>query len=125
MLKRLFAAIILILSLSFITGCEKSNQPKTAADAVAGIYSGKLSYGAEVLQDAYVVRIVKMTSNVVTIYADFLNGSKNYNVVPRSGIYVISSETDPNITASVSGKSLTISYITSSKLLATFYGERD
>ena len=123
-MKKLLATIGLMASLLLI-GCQTKEQTQSAADAVAGIYSGKLSYGTDVLQDAYVVRVVKVTSSVVTIYADFMSGSKNYNVELRNGIYIINSETDPNITASVSGKTLSISYITNSKILATFYGNRD
>lgn len=94
--------------------------------AVAGVYTGKLLYGTTVVEDAYVVHINRVSSSVVSVSADFLSGSMNFNVEKvKDNIYNLISETSYGINIVVSGSTLTINYQTKSDYIFTFQGVKD
>ncbi len=115
----------LILALGFVA-CQKGDtNDGDLAGKVSGTYTGKLKYGTEVVEDAYVVNISKVSSSVVSVSADFLNGSAKFNVEKSSNGFNLISETIYNINISIYEKTVTINYKTEGGYMLTFQGTRD
>lgn len=127
-----FSTLIMLIFISVsIVSCgkdEENNDPSiSTADAVAGVYTGQLSYNGEIVEDAYVVTVTKISSSVVHLNANFYgnSGGENFNVVYSNGQYIISSATAYNITITITGKIMTLSYLTQGGLLYDFRGSKD
>lgn len=126
MKKLLSYAVLACFAVLSVLACSKDDSvPTDDSSAVAGVYTGKLLYGTDVIEDAYVVSINKISSNVVSVSADFLDGSMNFNVQKTSSGYNLVSETIYNIQMTVSGKTLTVNYQTTGGYMFTFQGIRD
>ena len=130
-------AAVLTLCFTF-TSCGKDDEKENdiytgvitgnidVATAVSGTYTGKRTIGTTVVSDAYIVRISRLTSPSVHVSADFYSsGSANYNVSLQGNIYVFSNETDPNISITVTGKTLNINYLTVGGYMMTYTGIKD
>lgn len=120
--------LTLCFSMGAMTSCsDDDEEPNTdGSGSVAGTYSGKLLYGTETIEDAYVVTIKKVTSSVVTVYADFLDDEgMNCNVSQSGGTYTLVNEAQPNISITVYGNTISISYLTAGGWMYTFNGRKD
>ena len=100
------------------------------ADAVAGTYSGRRTYGTEVISDAYIVTITKITNSTVSLKADFFesvdnpDGIVNFNVSEQGNQYVLENATEANISIVVSGNSISINYLTNGNYMMSYYGTK-
>ena len=120
-------AFAVISCVSFVS-CSKDdddNLNQDMASQVAGVYTGKLTVNEEVIADAYVVTVTRISSSVVSVSAKFLNESENYNIVYENGQYKFKSETINNINIVVTGKNINVSYLTNGGWMANFFGTRD
>lgn len=128
-LTYLLMALTMVMSFAFTSCGDKEDEPSASdpGTAVSGVYTGQLKRGTVILNDAYVVRVTRVSSSVATVQADFYGdtGSANYNVTANGSMYVLSSATDSNITISVSGKSISVTYTNSAGALLTFTGVKD
>ena len=60
---------------------DKDPANQDYAEQVSGVYTGQLSVNNTVIQDAYVVRVSRISSTVVQVSAEFFeDGHENYNV---------------------------------------------
>lgn len=125
MRKWLWYAVLACATMLSVLACTKDSEYSDDASAVAGVYTGKLLYGTSVVEDAYVISVGRISSSVVSVTADFLNGSMNFNVQKTSSGYNLVSETIANIQMTVSGKALTVNYQTTGGYMFTFQGTRD
>ena len=118
-LMAILIAAVLTLCFTF-TSCGKDDEKEN------DIYTGVITIGTTVVSDAYIVRISRLTSTSVQVSADFYSsGSANYNVSLQGNIYVFSNETDPNISITVTGKTLNINYLTVGGYMMTYTGIKD
>ena len=127
-IKFLSVMLLLVAASVCTSSCNKDDEEDVIdyADVVSGVYTGKLTSNNQVIQDAYVVSISKVSSKVVTVSAAFFNeGSENYNVEQEGDQYVFKSEPSVNINITVSGKTLTINFLNNDFSMTTFVGEKD
>lgn len=116
----------MVASLMFcaVTSCVEKEE--TFADDIKGAYTGPLTVGNEIIEDVYVVTVVPINSSSVTVFADFYSsGSENYNIEKINGIYYLSSKTSSNIDISVSGKTMSISFVNKAGTMTNYRGYRD
>lgn len=116
-----YVALICIAAFSLLS-CTKESD---SSSGIEGVYTGQLLYGTEVVEDAYVVSIYKVSSEVVSVNADFFNGSLNFNVQKTANGYNLVSSTVYNVQITVYGKMLTINYQSNGGSMLTFQGKRD
>ena len=122
----LFMAAILLTGLTFAACSDDDGEDIDVAKRISGVYSGKLMTGSTTLDDAYVVTISKISNTVVSLRADFLPGNaQNFNVTSIGGQYILDTSTLSNISISVTGKKLIISYTNIYGNLVVFNGQRD
>ena len=119
--------IMLTMSISMIScGSDNDDPTNDYASAIAGVYTGKLTVNNTVIEDAYVVRVDKISSTVVCVSANFYpHGSENYNVSYENGQYMFESESSVNITITVTGKAMNVSFLNGAGNITTFNGSRD
>lgn len=122
--------LLMMVALSVcMVSCGSDDDEDVIADyagQVSGVYTGKLTLDNTVIEDAYVVTIDKISSSVVKVSAEFYSGgSANYNVTYSNGQYLFQSESSSGITISVTGKSVTISFLNKNGTMTTFNGKRD
>lgn len=116
-----YVALICIAAFSLLS-CTKESD---SSSGIEGVYTGQLLYGTEVVEDAYVVSITRVSSEVVSVNAEFFNGSLNFNVQKTANGYNLVSSTVYNVQITVYGKMLTINYQSSGGSMLTFQGKRD
>ena len=127
-IKFLSVVLFLVATSVCVSSCSKDDEEDVVdyAEAVSGVYTGKLTVNNQVIQDAYVVSVSKVASKVVTVSAAFFDeGSENYNVEQQGDQYLFTSESSVNINISVSGKTLTINFLNNDFSMTTFVGVRD
>ena len=119
--------IMLTMSISMIScGSDDDDPTNDYASAVAGVYTGKLTINNNVVKDVYTVRVDKISSTAVCVSAEFYSeGSENYNISYVNGQYMFKSESSVNITITVTGKVMNISYLGGNGYLYTYNGSRD
>lgn len=120
--------LLVVISMGVFAGCgdDKDEPEMDAASSVMGVYTGKLRVDNKVIEDAYVVTVVKITSSVVRVSAAFYSeGGANYNVKLEGSQYVFSSETSSGINISVLGKSMTLTFLNNGGTMTTFTGTKD
>lgn len=137
---RLLAILMAAVTFSSIftfTSCNKDEDKENSlytdsivgnADAgtyVSGTYTGKLVSGGEVIRDAYVVTITRISSSMVKVNADLFNGSVNFNVSSSNGQYILSNSEYSQVNISIQGKSLTITFLNIYGTITTFTGYKD
>lgn len=126
-----YASLLLIMVAMCIgmTACSEENEPEVSTDyagAVAGVYTGKLSVNSTVIEDAYVVRVDRISSTVARVSADFYSsGYENYNISYVNGQYLFGSESSVNITIAVTGKAMNINFLNGAGNITTFVGSKD
>ncbi len=124
------AIIIALFGLSFsLSSCgedDKENLNPDNASAISGTYIGKLSYGTMLVEDAYIVAISRLSSNVVSMSADFLGSEEfRYNIIKEGNVYSLVNEGIFDINATITGNFLIIDYNTSSGNMLTFKGTKE
>ena len=110
-----------------MTSCSDDDDPTSDyASAISGVYTGKLTVNGSVIEDAYVVRVEKISSTVVCVRAAFYsNGEENYNITYQNGQYIFESESSVNITITVTGKAINISFLNKDGSITNFNSVRD
>ncbi|MBO4263180.1 MAG: hypothetical protein J5871_00690 [Bacteroidales bacterium] len=125
---RIFLLLVGAALLFGLAGCENDYDP-TPVDygrAISGVYAGKLLYGTEIVEDAYVVRLTRVSSSVVSMTARFLgNDSYNFNISKDGNVYSLYSATVYNMTTTISANQMNVTYLTEGGLLFTFTGSKD
>ena len=105
---------------------DKDPANQDYAEQGSGVYTGQLSVNNTVIQDAYVVRVSRISSTVVQVSAEFFeDGHENYNVSYENGQYILSSASSYNITIVVLGHNMTISFLNGNGSMTTFNGTKD
>lgn len=117
----------LVMSVCMVScGDDDDNSDADLSGQVAGVYTGKLTVDNTVIKDAYVVTVTKISSTVVKVSADFYNeGSENYNVVNSNGQYLFTSDSSSGINITVTGKSMTASFLNQNNNMTVFNGKKD
>lgn len=116
---------VLVSAFAFSScGGDDDEPEQDYGSKIAGQYAGKLESNNTVLADAYVVSITRVSNTVVTVHADFLSKSENFNVTLSNGIYYLKNETAGYINLSVRGDNLSASYTNKYGSLVTFEGKR-
>jgi len=116
--------VMLVMSIASI-GCSSDDNDDPVLDSgtmVSGTYTGQLKYGDEVVSDAYVVTIARISSSVASVNAKFFSEAVNFNVALSNGQYVLTNSNYPNISIHVSGNTLILSYLTTSNYMFGFTG---
>ena len=124
------AIIIALFSLSFsLSSCgedDKENLNPDNASAITGTYIGKLTYGTELIEDVYIIHISRLSSNTVSMSADFLDSSEyRYNIIKEDNVYSLVNEGIFNINISITGNILIINYTTVNGIMFTFKGTKE
>ena len=130
-LTKLFSMLLIVLALGF-TSCGSDDKDDDApspqislADKVACTYSGRLSLGETVLEDAYIVTVTKQTANTVSVYAKFFgDNAKNFNLSESNGQIHFSNSTLSNFNMSVTGNAVVINYLSGSGNMLTYVGNK-
>lgn len=104
--------------------------PSDFAAIVAGTYVGKLISGGEVVNDAYKIILTKLNSTSVEMDAAFFynNGVRNvinFNVSMSQNQYVLTNSNYTDLTITVTGKVLNVSFVNAAGTLTTFSGNKD
>lgn len=117
----------LVMSVCMVScGDDDDDSDADLSGQVAGVYTGKLTVDNTVIKDAYVVTVTKISSTVVKVSADFYNeGSENYNVVNSNGQYLFTSDSSSGINITVTGKSMTASFLNQNNNMTVFNGKKD
>ena len=95
------------------------------ADRVAGAYSGKLTLGSEVLEDAYIIKVTKLTSTTVSVDAPFFGGEKyNFNLEQQGNQILFTNSTMQNLSMVVMGSQMTVNYLSGGGNMLTYIGTK-
>lgn len=97
----------------------------TLAGKVAGTYVGKLMSGGEVVNDAYKIILTKLNSTSVEMDAQFFSEPTNFNVSESQGQYVLTNSNYTNVTVTVAGKVLNVSFVNVAGTMTTYSGTKD
>ena len=128
-LKRLLLICMLVSICPIFTACNKDKEEEIVdyASQIAGIYTGKLMYNNTVIEDVYVVTVVKVSASVVNVSAKFFgdDGSANFSIRNNNGQFILDNETEYNINITVMGKNMTISYLNTNNYMINYNGSRD
>lgn len=123
-MKRFLSKILIaILGITLFAACEKDDSD--FGKEVSGTYTGQLKYGTEIREDAYVVTVSRVSNDVVSMSAKFLDGSKNFNVEKVTNGYNLYSETVYNFNCTVNKKTITVNYKSNGGQMLTFQGTKD
>ena len=118
--------MVLAMNVCMVSCGDDDESNTDYASQVAGVYTGKLTVDNTVIQDAYVVNVDKISSTVVKVSAAFYpNGSENYNVTNSNGQFLFTSDSSSDINISVTGKSMTVSFLNKNMKMTIFNGKRD
>ena len=95
------------------------------ADQVSGTYSGRLTLGEEVLEDAYIVRVTKLTDNTVAVKANFFgDDDMNFNLIQSGSQIAFSNATLSNFSMYALGNTLVINYLSNGGNMLTYTGTK-
>jgi hypothetical protein len=133
-----FVLVALMASVSLV-GCIKEEddddyEPRTeppvvqdAGTAVSGVYTGQLKVNSEIIADAYVVTVTRISSSVVNVKAKFYSEveGENYNVRLEGTQYIFESASSTGISISVSGRAMTLSFLNNAQSMTVFTGSKD
>ena len=122
--------MMLLVSTPAFVSCssDKDDEPEqNYAAYIVGVYTGSLTSGNEVLDDAYVVKIDRISDKMVSMEAKFFPDDEpvNFNVSYNNKVYTLSTSNIHNMTVTVTGKTLLISYLNNEGSQTTFSGSRD
>ena len=124
-----FLMMLLVSTPAFVScSSDKDDEPEqNYAAYIVGVYTGSLTSGNEVLDDAYVVKINRISDKMVSMEAKFFPDDEpvNFNVSYNNKVYTLSTSNVNNMTVTVTGKTLLISYLNNAGSQTTFSGSRD
>lgn len=96
--------------------------PNSLADRVAGTYVGKLTYGSEVLEDAYPITVEKLSDTAVKVTAAFFNTPQNFNLTENGNQIDFSNSTLSNIKMYVTGNTMNVNYLSTGGYMLSYTG---
>lgn len=124
-----FLMMLFVSTPAFVScSSDKDDEPEqNYAAYIVGVYTGSLTSGNEVLDDAYVVKIDRISDKMVSMEAKFFSDDEpvNFNVSYSNKVYTLSTSNVHNMTVTVTGKTLLISYLNNAGSQTTFSGSRD
>ena len=104
---------------------SQAGKNQSLADRVEGVYSGRLMLGETVMEDAYIVKIIKQTDTTVSVDAPFFGGETyNFNLSENGNQILFSNSTMQNFSMSVMGNQVSISYLSSGGNMLTYSGTK-
>jgi len=126
----MFISLLASVSLTSCSDDDDEPEPQPVvesvdmASAIEGVYSGQRKVGTSVVDDAYIVRVVKLTSTTVRVEADFYgdDGGENFNVTKQGDQYVLINETSQGISITITGKTISINYLTNGGYMMSYVG---
>lgn len=108
-----------------VTQLSSGGSGGALADQVAGTYSGRLKLGEEIIEDAYIIKIIKQTDTTVTVDAPFFGGETyNFNLSQNGNQIQFSNATIQNFSMFFMGNQVTISYLSGSGNMLTYTGTK-
>lgn len=122
---KIFGLLFMMVAMLPMASCGDDNdEPDTNyAAAIAGTYTGKLESGGTLISDTYVVYVSRIADQMVVFTAPFLaDGSDNFNVSMNNGVYTLSSADHTNISITISGSNMTVSFLNQAGTQTTFSG---
>lgn len=97
---------------------------KSLADQVAGTYSGRLTMGETVIEDAYIIMIQRLTDTTVKVTADFFSSPYNFTL-SRSGNQIAFNNASLNgINMYVMGNTLVVNFANAAGSMTTYTGTK-
>ena len=92
---------------------------------VEGQYVGELSSEGVVIDDTYVIKLNRISDNLVEMEAAFLaDGSDNFNVSLDNGVYTLSTIKHSNMSVMVTRGNLRITFLNNAGTTTSFSGTR-
>ena len=126
-LKFLSWMFILLLAVS-VSSCKDDDEDEVTvelADAVSGIYVGKLQSGSVTIDDAYKVVISRVSSTAVQLDANFFNESAIFNVEQSGSQYILRNTSSYEyVSIFVAGNTLNVSFSNGAGTMTTFVGNK-
>lgn len=122
--------MFVVLSSFAFTGCSDDDDDAVSADyasAISGTYTGKLLVANETAEDAFPIRLSRVSNTVCTAHCDiisWLNGT-NFNISLINGQYVLENATEGNMTFIVTGKTMLLTFSNTYGAQVSFTGVRD
>lgn len=108
-----------------MTTISVSQKGRPLADLVEGTYSGRLTLGEEVLEDAYIIKIKKLTDNTVAVNAQFFgDGDINFNLSLSGNQIAFTNATLSNFNMYVLGNTVVINYLANGGYMLTYTGTK-
>lgn len=102
--------------------------PVSLADRVSGTYSGQLTLGTSVREDAYIIKITKLTDSTVSVWAKFfpddVDNTMNFNLSESAGQIVFSNQSISDFSMYLTGSTLIINYLSNGGNMLTYTGTK-
>jgi len=96
--------------------------PSSLADQVIGTYVGRLTYGDEVLEDAYPIIVTKLSDTAVNVTAAFFDTPQNFNLSQGVNQIEFSNSTLANIKMYVTGNTMIVNYLSAGGYMLSYTG---
>lgn len=96
--------------------------PNSLADQVIGTYVGRLTYGDEVLEDAYPIIVTKLSDTAVNVTAAFFDTPQNFNLSQGVNQIEFSNSTLANIKMYVTGNTMIVNYLSAGGYMLSYTG---
>lgn len=131
----LLIAIVAVLSVGFTSCSKDDDKPEvkpeqehivlSLADQVSGTYSGRLKLGDTVREDAYIIKVSKLTNTTVAVEAKFFGDEPvNFNLVQDGNQIAFSNATLNNFNMYYSGGQVVINYLSAGGDMLTYTGTK-
>lgn len=123
---KFFLTMVLFLASPMLVSCggdDDDNQ--NYGQDVEGQYVGELSSEGVVIDDTYVIKLNRISDNLVEMEAAFLaDGSDNFNVSLDNGVYTLSTIKHSNMSVMVTRGNLRITFLNNAGTTTSFSGTR-
>ncbi len=123
---KFFLTMVLFLASPMLVSCggdDDDNQ--NYGKDVEGQYVGELSSEGVVIDDTYVIKLNRISDNLVEMEAAFLaDGSDNFNVSLDNGVYTLSTIKHSNMSVMVTRGNLRITFLNNAGTTTSFSGTR-
>lgn len=123
---KFFLTMVLFLASPMLVSCggdDDDNQ--NYGKDVEGQYVGELSSEGVVIDDTYVIKLNRISDNLVEMEAAFLaDGSDNFNVSLDNGVYTLSTIKHSNMSVMVTRGNLRITFLNKAGTTTSFSGTR-
>ena len=123
---KFFLTMVLFLASPMLVSCggdDDDNQ--NYGKDVEGQYVGELSSEGVVIDDTYVIKLNRVSDNLVEMEAAFLaDGSDNFNVSLDNGVYTLSTIKHSNMSVMVTRGNLRITFLNNAGTTTSFSGTR-